>query len=145
MVLLYVGMFSMTKSEKNGFNVFQTMADIDEKLTGSKVIYDCSDDDPFQQFLKMIDKLISTIIVKNLYLISLVTISVYNIYSSQMVSNLYARGFSSLLFSVLILALLTNNENIAAILNWLMKGAFQMPISSQTASTSAAGTIKGIG
>ena len=129
MVLLYVGMFSMTKSEKNGFNVFQTMADIDEKLTGSKVIYDCSDDDPFQQFLKMIDKLISTIIVKNLYLISLVTISVYNIYSSQMVSDVYARVFSILLFSVLILALLINNENIASIFSWLMKVTFQMPTS----------------
>jgi hypothetical protein len=145
MILLYVGMFSMTKSEKNGFNVLQTMEDIDEKLTGSKVIYDCSDDGPFQQFLKMIDKLISTIIVENLYLITLIPISVYNIYSSKAISNLYVGGFSNLLFSSLIIALLTNNENIASMFSWLMKGAFQMPISSQTASTSAAGTIKGIG
>ena len=126
MILLYVGMFSMTKSEKNGMNVFQTMDDINEKLTGSKIIYDCGDDGNFTYLLKMIDKLISTIIVENLYLITLIPILLYNISKSTAISNLYIRGFSNFLFTVLILIISSNNEWAVWFYTKLMRGIYNV-------------------
>lgn len=126
MILLYVGMFSMTKSEKNGMNVFQTMDDINEKLTGSKIIYDCGDDGNFTYLLKMIDKLISTIIVENLYLITLIPILLYNISKSTAISNLYIRGFSNFLFTMLILIISSNNEWAVWFYTKLMRGIYNV-------------------
>ena len=144
LILLYICMFSMTKSEANGINVLQTMEDINEKLTGSKIIYDCSDDSPLKQFFNMIDRFISFVIVDNLYPITLIPISIYNIIYSRGISNSSIRGFSNLLFSLLIIAMLSNSELLKWAYNKIMKSTFQMPISSQTAST-AAGSIRGIG
>jgi hypothetical protein len=126
MILLYVGMFSMTKSEENGMNVFQTMEDINEKLTGAKVIYDCGDDGNFTRFFKMIDRLISYIIVDNLYLITLIPILLYNISKSTAISNLYIRGFSNFLFTVLILIISSNNEWAVWLYTKLMRGIYNV-------------------
>ena len=145
MILLYVCIFSMTKSEENGINVLQTMEDINEKLTGSKSIYDCSDDSPLKQFFNMIDRFISFVIVDNLYAVTLIPISIYNISYSRGISNTSIRGFSNFLFSSLIITMLSKYEPLKWAYNKIMKSTLQMPISSQTASTSAAGTIKGIG
>jgi len=137
-------MFSMTKSEVNGINVLQTMEDINEKLTGSKSIYDCSDDSPLKQFFNMIDRFISFVIVDNLYAVTIIPISIYNILYSRAISNASIRGFSNFLFSVLIMVMLSNNELLKWAYNKIMKSTIQMPISSQTASTAVSG-IRGIG
>jgi hypothetical protein len=144
LILLYVCMFSMTKSEVNGINVLQTMEDINEKLTGSKSIYDCSDDSPLKQFFNMIDRFISFVIVDNLYAVTIIPISIYNILYSRAISNASIRGFSNFLFSVLIMVMLSNNELLKWAYNKIMKSTLQMPISSQTASTAVSG-IRGIG
>jgi hypothetical protein len=134
----------MTKSEANGINVLQTMEDINEKLTGSKIIYDCSDDSPLKQFFNMIDRFISFVIVDNLYAVTIIPISIYNILYSRAISNASIRGFSNFLFSVLIMVMLSNNELLKWAYNKIMKSTLQMPISSQTAST-VAGSMRGIG
>jgi hypothetical protein len=128
----------------NGINVLQTMEDINEKLTGSKSIYDCSDDSPLKQFFNMIDRFISFVIVDNLYAVTIIPISIYNILYSRAISNASIRGFSNFLFSVLIMVMLSNNELLKWAYNKIMKSTIQMPISSQTAST-VAGSMRGIG
>lgn len=125
LILLYVCMFSMTKSEENGINVLQTMEDINEKLTGSKTIYDCVDDSPIKQFFKMIDRVVSYIIVDNLYVITIVPISIYNIAKSTAISNTAVRGFSNFLFSALATTLLTNSEFVKYVYNSYMKSMFK--------------------
>lgn len=125
LILLYVCMFSMTKSETNGINVFQTMEDINEKLTGSKTIYDCSDDGPLKQFFNMIDRFISFVIVDNLYAVMLIPISIYNILKSRVISNSSIRGFSNFLFSVFIIILLSNSELVKWAYSKIMKMTFE--------------------
>ena len=101
------------------------MEDINEKLTGSKTIYDCVDDSPIKQFFKMIDRVVSYIIVDNLYVITIVPISIYNIAKSTAISNTAVRGFSNFLFSALATTLLTNSEFVKYVYNAYMKSMFK--------------------
>ena len=121
LILFYICMFSMTKDPDNGINMFKTMANINEKLIGKQVIYECADDDYFRQFLKLIDKIISTVLVENLYAVMLIPIALYNIKQSDGIENLYASGFSKFVFAMLIIVLLATNDSLAALFNLLFK------------------------
>jgi len=121
LIVFYICMFSMTKDTDNRINMFKTMADINEKLIGKQVIYECADDDYLRQFLKFIDKIISTVLVENLYLFMLIPISLYNISQSKTIKNAYTRGFSDFIFAMLIIILLSTNENIALMFNLLLR------------------------
>lgn len=144
LILLYVCMFSMTKSEENGINVLKTMEEINEKLTGSQVIYDCSDDGTLKQFFNIIDRFVSFIIVDNLYAVTLIPISIYNIIKSSAISNTSIRGFSNFLFSAFIIILLSNSELVKWAYNKIMKITVQIQVTSRTASTAVSG-IRAIG
>jgi hypothetical protein len=123
LIVLYVCMGAMTQ---NGINIFQTMEDIDEKLTGPQVIYDCSDDDMLKQFLKGINKFMSNIMVENLYKLTIIPISLYNIIQSKSIANYNARLVSNFFSIILVTVVASNNESLILLYRSFMKNIYDI-------------------
>jgi hypothetical protein len=104
-------MGSMTQSDENGMDIFKTMDDIEKKLI-DKQVYRCGDGNLSQLILEIINNLIVNVIVKNLYLVTLIPISVYNIIQSLSLSSEITRTISISSFSLLIVTLLSGNETV---------------------------------
>ena len=111
LIVFYVCMGSMTQSDENGMDIFKTMDDIEKKLI-DKQVYRCGDGNLSQLILEIINNLIVNVIVKNLYLVTLIPISVYNIIQSLSLSSEITRTISISSFSLLIVTLLSGNETV---------------------------------
>ena len=125
-IVLFICMFSMIKSKDNGIDILQTMKDIDTILIGSTKLYDCDGDiSPIKKILNFLNNDLSSAIVKNLYLLTLIPIFMFNIYRSTKIKSKPIQGFSNFISVVLIIALSSNNDKINEIYNGILRGLFK--------------------
>ena len=120
-VVFYVCMLSMVKSKDNGINIFGTISDIDRELIGNLIIYDCDDDSStIKQILSFLDKDVSRKLFKNLYLLVLGPVLMYNIKLSEKVKSTVMRGLSNVISFTMLIALASTNEFLREGLNSLL-------------------------
>jgi hypothetical protein len=125
-IVLFICMFSMIKSKDNGIDILQTMKDIDATLIGSTKLYDCDGDiSPIKKILNFLNNDVSTSIVKNIYLLTLIPVFGFNIYRSNKIKSKTIQGFSNFISVVLIIALSSNNDKINEIYNSILRGLFK--------------------
>ena len=122
LIMFYVCMFSMTSSKENGINIFQTVMDLDEKLQGKHVAYECSDANTFKGIMERFSKFIGSWILNNIYLLTLLPIANGNIQNSASISekNKNVRSFSNFLCAILILIVFTSNKYFVMATSWFM-------------------------
>ena len=125
-IVFIICMFSMMKSKDNGIDILQTMKDIDAILIGSTKLYDCDGDiSPIKKILNFLNNDLSSTIVKNLYLLTLIPIFMFNIYRSNKIKSKSIKGLSNFISFVLIIALSSNNDKINEIYNGILRGLFK--------------------
>ena len=121
-IMFYVCMFSMTSSKENGVNIFQTMMDLDEKLAGKHVAYDCTDDSTFRGMMEKLSKFIGSWILNNVYLFTILPIAFKNITDLQFISakNENIKNFARFVFTILIFITLSSNHVFSRMSSWFM-------------------------
>ena len=98
------------------------MKDIDTILIGSTKLYDCDGDiSPIKKILNFLNNDLSSTVVKNLYLLTLIPIFMFNIYRSNKIKSKSIKGLSNFISFVLIIALSSNNDKINEIYNGILR------------------------
>ena len=121
-IMFYMCMLIITKSKENGINFMQTMSDIDHELIGNLVFYDCNDDSStIKQILKFLDKDLSKALFRNLYLLILGPVFLYNIQASAKVKSNIMKGLANCISFTILIALASTNEFIRETLNWILR------------------------
>jgi hypothetical protein len=125
-IVFIICMFSMMKSKDNGIDILQTMKDIDVILIGSTKLYDCDGDiSPIKKILNFLNNDLSSTVVKNLYLLTLIPIFMFNIYRSNKINSKPIQGLSNFISVVLIIVLSSGNEKINEIYNGILRSLFK--------------------
>ena len=125
-IVFFVFMGSMMKSRDNGMDILQTMKDIDTILIGSAKLYDCEGDVTWiKRLLNFLNNDLSSTIVKNLYLLTLIPIFIVNIYRSTKIKSKSIQGLANLISFVLIIALSSSNEKVNDIYDGILRMLFK--------------------
>ena len=125
-IVFFVFMGSMMKSKENGIDILQTMKDIDTILIGSAKLYDCEGDVTWiKRLLNFLNNDLSSTIVKNLYLLTLIPIFLVNIYRSTKIKSKSIQGLANLISCVLIIALSSSNEKVNDIYDGILRRLFK--------------------
>lgn len=121
-IMFYMCMLSITKSKENGINFIQTMSDIDRELIGNLVFYDCEDDSStIKKILKFLDKDLSKTLFKNLYLLILGPIFLYNIQASAKVKSNIMKGLANCISFTMLIAFASTNEFMREMLHRILR------------------------
>ena len=124
-IVFFILMGSMMKSKENGIDIMQTMKDIDTILIGSVKLYDCEGDVTWiKRLLNFLNNDLSSTIVKNLYLLTLIPIFLINIYRSTKIKSKSIQGLANLISCVLIVALSSSNEKVNDIYDGILRRIF---------------------